>query len=178
MAAISSVLPLTSLQAMADERGPLEKTNLKIGFIPINCATPLIMADPLGLYREQGLSVSLQKTAGWALVRDNMLNGELDASHMLAPMPLAISMGLGSNPQPMRVATIQNINGQAIVLALKHKENRDPKNWKGFKFAIPFEYSMHNFLLRYYLAEHGLDPDRDVQLRVTPPAEMLSLIHI
>ncbi|MEW6460649.1 MAG: ABC transporter substrate-binding protein, partial [Pseudomonadota bacterium] len=152
MAAISSVLPLTSLQAMADERGPLEKTNLKIGFIPINCATPLIMADPLGLYREQGLSVSLQKTAGWALVRDNMLNGELDASHMLAPMPLAISMGLGSNPQPMRVATIQNINGQAIVLALKHKENRDPKNWKGFKFAIPFEYSMHNFLLRYYLA--------------------------
>jgi len=169
MAAISSVLPLTSLQAMADERGPLEKTNLKIGFIPINCATPLIMADPLGLYQEQGLSVSLQKTAGWALVRDNMLNSELDASHMLAPMPLAISMGLGSNPQPMRVATIQNINGQAIVLALKHKENRDPKNWKGFKFAIPFEYSMHNFLLRYYLAEHGLDPDRDVQLRVTPP---------
>ncbi|EAZ58618.1 ABC transporter substrate-binding protein [Pseudomonas aeruginosa] len=174
MAAISSVLPLTSLQAMADERGPLEKTNLKIGFIPINCATPLIMADPLGLYQEQGLSASLQKTAGWALVRDNMLNGELDASHMLAPMPLAISMGLGSNPQPMRVATIQNINGQAIVLALKHKENRDPKNWKGFKFAIPFEYSMHNFLLRYYLAEHGLDPDRDVQLRVTPPAEMIA----
>lgn len=174
MAAISSVLPLGSLQAMADERGPLEKTNLRIGFIPINCATPLIMADPLGLYREQGLSVHLQKTAGWALVRDNMLNGELDASHMLAPMPLAISMGLGSNAQPMRVATIQNINGQAIVLALKHKANRDPKNWKGFRFAIPFEYSMHNFLLRYYLAEHGLDPDRDVQLRVTPPAEMIA----
>ncbi len=174
MAAIASVLPITSMQAMAEDRGPLEKTNLKVGFIPINCATPLIMADPLGMYREQGLNVSLQKTAGWALIRDNMLNGELDASHMLAPMPLAISMGLGSNAQPMRVATIQNTNGQAIVLALKHKENRDPSKWKGFKFAIPFEYSMHNFLLRYYLAEHGLDPDRDVQLRVTPPAEMIA----
>ncbi len=174
MAAIASVLPLQSLQAMAEEKGPLEKKNLKIGFIPINCATPLIMADPLGLYQDQGLSISLQKTAGWALVRDKMLNGELDASHMLAPMPLAISMGLGSSPQPMRVATILNINGQAIVLALKHKKNRDPENWKGFKFAIPFEYSMHNFLLRYYLAEHGLDPDRDVQLRVTPPAEMIA----
>jgi len=174
MAAIASVLPLQSLQAMAGEKGPLEKKNLKIGFIPINCATPLIMADPMGFYKEQGLSVSLQKTAGWALVRDNMLNGELDASHFLAPMPLAISMGLGSSPQPMRVATIQNTNGQAITLALKHKDNRDPRNWKGFKFAIPFEFSMHNFLLRYYLAEHGLDPDRDVQLRVTPPAEMIA----
>ncbi|PNG24357.1 CmpA/NrtA family ABC transporter substrate-binding protein [Methylocella silvestris] len=174
MAAIASVLPLQQMQAMAEEKGPLEKTDVKIGFIPINCATPLIMADPMGFYKQQGLSPTLKKTAGWALVRDQMLNGELDASHFLAPMPLAISMGLGSAAQPMRVATIQNINGQAITLALKHKGNRDPRNWKGFKFAIPFEYSMHNFLLRYYLAEHGIDPDRDVQLRVTPPAEMIA----
>jgi nitrate/nitrite transport system substrate-binding protein len=103
-----------------------------------------------------------------------MLNGELDASHFLAPMPLAISMGLAAEAQPMRVASIQNTNGQAITLALKHRNNRDPKNWKGFKFAIPFDYSMHNFLLRYYLAEHGLHPDKDVQLRVTPPAEMIA----
>ena len=59
----------------------------------------------------------------------------------------------------MNVATIQNINGQAITLHVKHKDKRDPKDWKGFKFAVPFEYSMHNFLLRYYVAEHGLDPD-------------------
>lgn len=175
MAAIASVMPIADLQAMVLEKaGPLEKTDLKVGFVPINCATPLIMADPMGFYAREGLKVNLSKTAGWALVRDQMLNRELDASHFLAPMPLAISMGLGSSAQPMRVATIQNINGQAITLALKHKENRDPKNWKGFKFAIPFEYSMHNFLLRYYLAEHGLDPDRDVQLRVTPPPEMIA----
>ncbi len=174
MAAIAAVLPLAPLQAMAAEGGPLEKKDLKIGFIPINCATPLIIADPMGFYKEQGLNVSLQKTAGWALVRDNMINGELDASHFLAPMPLAMTMGLGSVTSPMRVAEIQNVNGQAITLALKHKNNRDPRNWKGFKFAIPFEFSMHNFLLRYYLAEHGLDPDRDIQLRVTPPAEMIA----
>ncbi|ELS4492831.1 TPA: ABC transporter substrate-binding protein [Klebsiella michiganensis] len=174
MAAIASVLPLAPLQAMASEGGPLEKKDLNIGFIPINCATPLIIADPMGYYKEQGLNVTLQKTAGWALVRDNMINGQLDASHFLAPMPLAMTMGLGSVPSPMRVAEIQNTNGQAITLALKHKNNRDPRNWKGFKFAIPFEFSMHNFLLRYYLAEHGLDPDRDIQLRVTPPAEMIA----
>ena len=59
-------------------------------------------------------------------------------------------------------------------LAVKHKNNRDPKNWKGFKFAVPFDYSMHNFLLRYYVAEHGLDPDKDIQIRVTPPPEMVA----
>ncbi|MDH1255837.1 ABC transporter substrate-binding protein [Comamonas thiooxydans] len=174
MAAISSVLPLTSLQAMAQDKGAIEKKSLKVGFIPITCATPLIMAEPLGFYSKQGLDVQIVKTAGWALVRDKVMNKEYDASHFLSPMPLAISMGLGSNAQPMNVATIQNVNGQAITLAMKHKGNRDPKNWKGFKFAIPFEYSMHNFLLRYYLAEAGIDPDRDVQLRVVPPAEMVA----
>lgn len=175
MAAIASVLPVASLQAMAQEKqGALEKTNLKIGFIPITCATPLIMAHPLGFYSKQGLNVEVTKTAGWALIRDKMINKEYDATHFLSPMPLAISMGLGSNATPMNVATIQNVNGQAITLSLKHKDNRDPKNWKGFKFAIPFEYSMHNFLLRYYLAEAGLNPDTDVQLRVVPPAEMVA----
>ena len=174
MAAIASLLPIAPLQAMAQEAAPLEKKSLKIGFIPITCATPLIMAHPLGFYQKQGLDVEVVKTAGWALIRDKIMNKEYDATHFLSPMPLAISMGLGSQAQAMNVATIQNVNGQAITLANKHKTNRDPKNWKGFKFAIPFEYSMHNFLLRYYLAENGINPDTDVQLRVTPPAEMVA----
>ena len=175
MAAIASVLPVASLQAMAQEKGgAIEKKDLKIGFIPITCATPLIMAHPLGFYSKQGLNVEVVKTAGWALIRDKMLNKEYDATHFLSPMPLAISLGAGSNATPMNVATIQNTNGQAITLSVKHKDKRDPKDWKGFKFAVPFEYSMHNFLLRYYVAEAGLDPDRDIQIRVVPPPEMVA----
>ena len=173
-AAIASLLPLPALQAMAQEKGSLEKKDLKLGFIAISCAAPLIMADPLGFYKKEGLNVQLNKTAGWALIRDKMLNKEHEASHFLSPMPLAISMGLGSNQQNMKVASIQNTNGQAITMHIKHKDKRDPKQWKGFKFAIPFEYSMHNFLLRYYLAENGLNPDTDVQIRVTPPPEMVA----
>jgi len=173
-AAILSVLPLGALQAMAQDKGPLEKKDLKIGFIPITCATPLIMAHPLGFYQKQGLNVEVVKTAGWALIRDKMLNKEYDATHFLSPMPLAISMGAGANATPMNVAAIQNTNGQAITLANKHKDKRDPKLWKGFKFAVPFEYSMHNFLLRYYVAEAGLNPDTDIQIRVVPPAEMVA----
>ncbi|MBL8302747.1 MAG: ABC transporter substrate-binding protein [Ideonella sp.] len=175
MAAIASVLPVASLQAMAqDKAGAIEKKNLKIGFIPITCATPLIMAHPLGFYSKQGLEVEVVKTAGWALIRDKMINKEYDATHFLSPMPIAISMGLGATATPMNVATIQNTNGQAITLGVKHKDKRDPKDWKGFKFAVPFEYSMHNFLLRYYVAEAGLDPDRDIQIRVVPPPEMVA----
>jgi nitrate/nitrite transport system substrate-binding protein len=175
MAAISGLVPFGALEAMAqDKRGSLEKKDLKIGFIPITCATPLIMADPLGFYKKEGLNVTLNKTAGWALIRDKMLNKEHDASHFLSPMPIAISMGAGSAAQAMRVATIQNVNGQAITLHVKHKDKRDPKQWKGFKFAVPFDYSMHNFLLRYYVAEHGLNPDTDIQIRVVPPPEMVA----
>ncbi|MFZ4287775.1 CmpA/NrtA family ABC transporter substrate-binding protein [Variovorax sp. HJSM1_2] len=173
-AAIASLLPVGALQAMAQERGPLEKKDLKLGFIAITCASPLIMAEPLGFYKKEGLNVQLNKTAGWALIRDKMINKEHDASHFLSPMPLAMTMGLGSNQVNMNVATIQNTNGQAITLHVKHKDKRDPKQWKGFKLAVPFEYSMHNFLLRYYLAENGINPDTDVQIRVTPPPEMVA----
>lgn len=132
------------------------------------------MADPLGYYAEQGIKANLLKRAGWALVRDQMMNRELDAAHFLAPMPIAINLGLGSAKQNMKVAAIQNTNGQALVMALKHKNNRNPKNWKGMTFAIPFEHSIHNYLLRYFLAEHGLDPDKDVKLRLTTPPDMIA----
>ena len=174
MAAVSSFFPLAAAKALAAERAPLEKPDLKIGFIPITCATPIIMAGPMGFYAREGLNVSLLKTAGWAVVRDKVMNKEYDASHMLSPMPLAISLGLGSQAQPVNVAAIENINGQAITLALKHKDKLDPKSWKGFKFGLPFDYSIHNLLLRYYLAEHGLDPDKDVELRIMPPPDMVA----
>ncbi|BAU46928.1 nitrate ABC transporter substrate-binding protein [Sulfurifustis variabilis] len=174
-AALGAVLPLEKVKAAVKEAGgPLEKKELKVGFVPITCATPIIMANPMGFYDKHGLKVEVIKTAGWAVARDKSLNGEYDASHMLTPMPLAITVGAGSVAQPFVMPAVENINGQAITLHVKHKDKRDPKLWKGFKFAVPFDYSMHNFLLRYYVAEHGLDPDKDIQIRVVPPPEMVA----
>ena len=174
LAALSAVFPLALAKEAFAQGGKLEKPNLKVGFIPITCATPIIMADPMGFYKKQGLSVEVVKTAGWAVIRDKTLNKEYDAAHMLSPMPLAISLGVGATPTAYTVPAIENVNGQAITLATKHKNKRNPKDWKGFKFAVPFDYSMHNYLLRYYLAENGIDPDRDVQIRVVPPPEMVA----
>jgi nitrate/nitrite transport system substrate-binding protein len=173
-AAISQFFPIgTATEVFAQSTKP-EKTDLKVGFIPITCATPIIMAHPMGFYSKHGLKVDVIKTAGWAVVRDKTINKEYDAAHMLSPMPLAITMGAGSNPLPYTMPAVENINGQAITLAIKHKDKRDPKSWKGFKFAVPFDYSMHNYLLRYYLAEFGIDPDKDVQIRAVPPPEMVA----
>jgi nitrate/nitrite transport system substrate-binding protein len=175
LAAVSALFPLAAAkEAFAQGAGKLEKAKLKVGFIPITCATPIIMAHPMGFYAKQGLDVEVVKTAGWAVIRDKTLNKEYDAAHMLSPMPLAITLGAGASPVPYTMPAVENINGQAITLAIKHKEKRDPKSWKGFKFAVPFDYSMHNYLLRYYVAEHGLDPDRDIQIRAVPPPEMVA----
>ena len=174
-AAVDRAFPILRAQeAWAQAPRAVEKKDLKIGFIAITCATPIIVAEPMGFYAKQGLNVEVVRTAGWALVRDKALNGEYDAAHMLSPMPIALTMGVGASPTPFTVPAIENINGQAIVLAMKHKANRDPAKWKGMKLGIPFEYSMHNYLLRYYLAEAGIDPDADVQLRVIPPPEMVA----
>lgn len=174
-AAIAAVFPIDKAKAaILDNLGKPEKTKLKVGFVPITCATPIIMAKPLGFYEKYGLDVDVIKTAGWAVARDKSLNNEYDASHMLTPMPLAITMGAGSTAMPFIMPAVENINGQAIVLHNDHKDKNDPKQWKGFKFGVPFEFSMHNFLLRYYVAEAGLDPDTDIQIRVVPPPEMVA----
>jgi nitrate/nitrite transport system substrate-binding protein len=174
LAAVSQFFPLNAATEVFAQGGPIEKKDLKVGFIPITCATPIIMAHPMGFYAKHGLNVEVIKTAGWAVIRDKTLNKEYDAAHMLSPMPLAITLGAGSNPIPYTMPAVENINGQAITLAMKHKDKRNPKDWKGFKFAVPFDYSMHNYLLRYYLAEHGIDPDADIQIRSVPPPEMVA----
>jgi nitrate/nitrite transport system substrate-binding protein len=175
LAAVAQFFPLAAArEAFAQGKGQIEKPNIKVGFIPITCATPIIMSQPMGFYGRAGLNVDVVKTAGWAVIRDKTINKEYDAAHMLSPMPIAITLGVGSSPIAYTMPAVENINGQAITLAMKHKDRRDPKQWKGFKFAVPFDYSMHNYLLRYYVAEHGLDPDKDIQIRSVPPPEMVA----
>ena len=93
LAALSQFFPLKTATEAFARSGVPEKKDLKVGFIPITCATPIIMAAPLGFYAKHGLNVEVVKTAGWAVIRDKTMNKEYDASHMLAPMPIAISLG-------------------------------------------------------------------------------------
>ena len=174
-ALVAETFPLARLRAFAaDPAGKPEKTDVSIAFIPITCGTPIIMAEPLGFYKKHGLNASVKRAAGWAMIRDWAVNKEVDAAHMLTPMPLAITLGAGSMPTPIYMPAIENINGQAITLHIKHKDVKTAADMKGFRFCVPFDFSMHNYLLRYFLADGGVHPDKDVQIRVVPPAEMVA----
>ena len=153
----------------------LEKKALRIGFIPITCATPIIMSEPLGFYKKYGFNAEVVKMPSWGAVRDSAIAGELDAYHMLAPMPIAMTLGLGSASFGVKLASIENINGQAITVANKYKGKiNGPADFKGFNIGVPFPYSMHNLLLRYYLATGGIDPDKDVKIRAVPPPDSIA----
>lgn len=174
LAAIGQFFPLKSAQAQAKEPLPLEKKKLTLGFVPITCTVPMLLAEARGEYAKEGLGVNLMRTPGWSLVRDNLVNGNFDASHMVLAMPLTMTLGVGSPKIKTFTSIVQNINGDALALHIKHRDKRDPRSWKGFRFGIPHDHSVHAMLLRYYLAEHGLDPDKDVELRVFPPPDSVA----
>jgi nitrate/nitrite transport system substrate-binding protein len=174
LAVLETMMPLGMLEAMAEEKRPLEKAELTVGFIAISCCTPLVVADSLGTFRENGLDVELVRTPSWGAVRERLQSGQYEASHMLSPLPLAMTLGVRGATSPTALALIQNTNGNSLTLSLKHKDRRDAKSWKGMTFAVPFEISMQNMLLRYYLAEQGVDPDKDVTIKAVPPPEMVA----
>src|SRR5579864_3035392 len=78
LAILDTVMPLGTLQAIAEETPKPEKKELTIGFIDITCATPLCIADNLGFFRENGLDVELVRTPSWAVIRERLAGGDYD----------------------------------------------------------------------------------------------------
>ncbi len=150
----------------------LEKPQINLAFIPIVCAAPLLYAKLLGGFARNGLDVTLHAAPAWSGVKDLLAFGHMDAAHMLSPMPLAIRTGLDGERAAIRLAAIQNINGQALTLATRHQGIRDVDGMKGFTFGVPYRFSMPFYLLSQYLAEHGLNPLNDVNIIELPPPQM------
>jgi nitrate/nitrite transport system substrate-binding protein len=174
---IADHLPLGDLHAASAAAGPLEKTDLTIGFVPIVCCAPLMIADALELYKGVGLKVALTKTPGWAAARERLENGTYDASHLLVPLSFAMSMGLGGAQRDIQVPIVQNTNGQNITLSIKHKDKKTPESWRGLKFGVPHDFSMQNLILRHLVAEKGLDPDKDLSVVAVPPPQMVAKLE-
>lgn len=169
----AAAITATDQGATVEPMTGIEKPKLRIGFIPITCASPIINAVPLGFYAKHGLEVELVKYPGWADIRDAYIAGQIDASHLLSPIPLAVNEGFGSTKVASRLAVMGNVNGQAITIS-NDKRVTGPEDLKGLRLAVPFQYSMHNFLLRHYLTTGGLDPDKDVTISVMRPPDMVA----
>ena len=173
-----SMLPLTSCALSAAQPRKPEGT-ITIGYVPIACTAPLILADAQGYFADHNVTVSLRKYAGWADLWSAYATGEIHVAHMLAPMPLAINAGVTNAARPTELVFTQNTNGQAIILANTHRNVvTTAADLRGMTIGIPFEFSVHSLLLRDYLTAHGLDPDRDLELRLLRPADMVAQLQI
>ena len=185
--------------ANADE--DLEKSALRLGFVPLIDAAPLVVAKERGFFRRHGLDVTLVRQPSWANVRDNLAAGRLDAAQMLAPMPLAATLGIGARAVPMLTGLSLGLNGNAITVSTElHRRMRelDPQAMQQqpvparalrrvldddrragrppLVLAVVFPYSAHNYELRYWLATGGIDPEHEVQIRIVPPSAMVEAL--
>ena len=179
---------------------------LRIGFIPLCDATALIVAVDKGFAREEGLDITLQREVSWSNVRDKLNLGLFDAAHLLAPVAIASSLGLGHVKVPIVAPFNLGLNGNAITVspalhaAITAEVDGDPLNplltaqallrvvnarkkasAEPLVFGMTFPFSTHNYQLRFWMAAGGVDPDEDVRLVVLPPpymVESLSSGHV
>jgi NitT/TauT family transport system ATP-binding protein len=172
--------------------------SLRIGFIPLVDAAALIVAVDKGFAAEEGLDVTLLREVSWSNVRDKLNLGLFDAAHLLAPVAIASSLGLGHIRVPivapfnlalngnaitvspaLRAAIMSEISGDPLdpmatalalsrVVAARRKKGAEP-----LTFGMTFPFSTHNYQLRFWMAAGGVDPDEDVRLVVLPPPYMV-----
>jgi ABC-type nitrate/sulfonate/bicarbonate transport system substrate-binding protein len=157
---------------MASQETVIEKPELDIAFIPIVCAAPLIYAHSHGYFENNGLTVNLRRVPGWSGVKELLVHGLCDVAHMLAPMPFACRQGIDGPAADVQLSLIQNVNGQALTLARKHIGLEFVQDMRGFTFGIPYRFSMEYYLLCHFLAEHGLDPLKDITIEEVAPTQM------
>jgi len=157
---------------------------LRLGFIALTDAAPLIVAREHGYFDRRGLRVELHREVGWATIRDKVLYGELDAAHALAPLLWAAQLGLGCGAADVCTGLVLSLHGNAITLSTQlhavgvrdvatlREEAIRRRGENKLTFGIVFPHSMHHVLLRQWLRAARIDPDRDVRIAVVPPAQM------
>ncbi|WP_035981645.1 CmpA/NrtA family ABC transporter substrate-binding protein, partial [Bradyrhizobium sp. STM 3843] len=174
---------------------------LRIGFIPLVDAAALIVAVDKGFAAAEGLDVTLVREVSWSNVRDKLNIGLFDAAHLLAPVAIASSLGIGHVRVPIVAPFNLGVNGNAItvtsalhadlmahldgdrfdpmatalalarVVAKRRSDGAEP-----LTFGMTFPFSTHNYQLRFWMAAGGVDPDEDVRLVVLPPPYMVDSI--
>ncbi len=164
----------------------LEKVNLDLGFVPLTDCAPLVVAQQLGLFKKYGLEeVKLVREPGWKMVYEGVRSGRLDGAAVLAGIPLASTLGVGGSPVPLVTALTLSRGGNAITFSRRFLD-KGIQTLEDFRrylsqtsdqihtLGMVHPASMHNFLLRHWLASGGIHPDRDVNLAVIPPPQMVA----
>lgn len=161
---------------------------LRIGFLPLVDACLPILAHEHGFARAEGLELTFVRDVSWATVLDRLLYGHSDATHMLAPLAIATTLGRGRPAQPLSAPFVLGLNGNGITFSTGLADRVHPATGLGdpievgrrlkdaigelgrpARFGVVHRYSSHNYMLRYWLAACGLKPDRDFEIVTVPP---------
>lgn len=179
----NKVIPIGGWLAGSDAP---EKHVLRVGYIPLADAATVALAAELGFDKRYGLHIEPCRQASWAMVRDGLVTGALDASHALYSMVYGTHLGIGGDALPMAILMSLNHNGQGIALsdALARQGVRD--GWslsravrcgERLTLAHTFATGTHAMWLAYWLAAHGIDPLRDVDRVVVPPPRTVASLQ-
>ena len=180
----------------------MSATPINVGFVPLIDCAPLVAAADKGFAAAEGLTLRLVRESSWANIRDRLTVGHFDAAHMLGPMAVASTLGVGHIRVPMIAPLALGVGGNAITVSTnlwaamaRHGASaggapsiqgqalrqvvaeRMRMGAPTMTFATVFPFSCHNYLLRYWLAACGIDPDRDVLLIVNPPSFMVDAMR-
>lgn len=187
-ALMSLIAPGVRSAAWAAGSDAPEKAAVKIGFIPLTDCASVVIAAEKGFDKKYGIKITPSKEASWAGVRDKLVNGELDAAHVLYGLIYGLQLGVAGPKKDMAVLMCLNNNGQAITLnnQLKDKGVTDgeglarlvktePKEWT---FAHTFPTGTHAMWLYYWMGAHGIDPFKDVKVITVPPPQMVANMRV
>ncbi|GGE44506.1 nitrate ABC transporter substrate-binding protein NrtA [Agaricicola taiwanensis] len=185
--------------AFAQGAGP-ETTKARLGFIALTDAGPLFVAKEKGIFEKYGMpDVEVVKQSSWGTTRDNIVLGSagngIDGGHILTPMPYLITSGAmtqNNQPTPMMILSRLNLAGQCISVGQEYidlKLGTDASPFKAaleakkasgrqVKAAMTFPGGTHDLWIRYWLAAGGIDPDKDIQTIVVPPAQMVANMKV
>ncbi len=187
-ALLSLVGPGLSNRAWAAGSDAPEKKEIKIGFIPLTDCASVVMASLLKFDEKYGIKITLSKESSWASVRDKLVNGELDAAHVLYGLVYGLHLGNGGPKKEMAVLMGLNQNGQAISLSKKLADKGAidatslaklmQTDKREYTFAQTFPTGTHAMWLYYWLASAGINPMKEAKIVTVPPPQMVANMRV
>lgn len=165
-----------------------EKKEVRIGFIPLTDCASVVMASVMKFDEKYGIKIIASKESSWAAVRDKLVNGELDAAHVLYGLVYGVHLGIGGPKKDMAVLMTLNHNGQAITLSKKLAEKGAvdaaslaklmQADKREYTFAQTFPTGTHAMWLYYWLASAGINPMSDAKVITVPPPQMVANMRV
>jgi nitrate/nitrite transport system substrate-binding protein len=185
---VAGISPALRATVYAQGSDAPEKKEVKIGFIPLTDCASIVMASVLGIDQKYGVKIIPTKEASWASVRDKLLSGENDMTHLLYGMAYGIQLGIGGPKRDMNVLMTLNHNGQAITLSKKLAEKGAVdltglaklmgSEKREYTFAQTFPTGTHAMWLYYWLAAGGINPMKDAKVITVPPPQMVANMRV